>query len=250
MVLALQSNHKTTFLSKIMTMRTLLIASALFVMALLMTHSSSHVFTAQFSGSCAATSQKVKSPTLGFDKIYVMSLRDRTDRRLKMRQLADALGLDFTFFDAKTKDNSAVVKIHEEARKLANVAPEDVCHGIDYGSKQELGQLAEKFNIDTESCDPGIGGTDLWWTLATKDKSLVTPNVKLSAQPHKKGHPKIPIGIGHIASAYSIYSILQQVVRQGLQSVLLLEDDIDFEHDIERYLDQVRPSLPPTWDVL
>lgn len=190
------------------------------------------------------------SPTLGFDEIFVVSLPERTDRRTKMQQIAQVLGLRITFFDATKKDTSAVMKIRNEARKLAGKTASDEWVGVDYGSKQELGDLLEAFDIDVKDRDVGAAGTDLWWKPAAKDDAKETPDIKLTPQKQNPKEPFIKLELGHMALTHSMYSVLQEIVIRGLDSALIMEDDVDLEIDTERYLNQLRPSLPPTWDVL
>lgn len=65
--------------------------------------------------------QRIHSPTLTFDHIYVLSLPTRTDRRHEMLNLARAHGLELTFVDAVNKSEPFVKWIAEQA---AHVRPE------------------------------------------------------------------------------------------------------------------------------
>lgn len=65
--------------------------------------------------------QRLHSPTLTFDHIYVLSLPSRLDRRHEMRQLARAHGLELTFVDAVNKSEPFIRWIAEQA---ARVRPE------------------------------------------------------------------------------------------------------------------------------
>lgn len=68
------------------------------------------------------------SPTLTFDHIYVLSLPHRTDRRSRMSKIARALGFQFTFVDATSKESPIIGWIAERVkevrdRKLKILAP-------------------------------------------------------------------------------------------------------------------------------
>lgn len=65
--------------------------------------------------------QRIHSPTLTFDHIYVLSLPTRLDRRHEMLHLARAHGLELTFVDAVNKSEPFIKWIAEQA---AHVRPE------------------------------------------------------------------------------------------------------------------------------
>lgn len=54
---------------------------------------------------------QARSPTLGFDTIYVVGLERRTDRHTRMEALARLLGLRFTYAPAISADNELINKI-------------------------------------------------------------------------------------------------------------------------------------------
>lgn len=58
------------------------------------------------------------SPTLTFDHIYVLSLPHRTDRRSRMSKLARALGFQFTFVDATSKESPIIGWIAERVKEI------------------------------------------------------------------------------------------------------------------------------------
>lgn len=58
------------------------------------------------------------SPTLTFDHIYVLSLPHRTDRRSRMSKIARALGFQFTFVDATSKESPIIGWIAERVREI------------------------------------------------------------------------------------------------------------------------------------
>jgi hypothetical protein len=57
------------------------------------------------------------SPTLTFDRIYVLSLPARQDRRADMRRIADALGLSIEFVDAADKREPFLKWIAERVKE-------------------------------------------------------------------------------------------------------------------------------------
>lgn len=59
------------------------------------------------------SNQIIHSPTMGFSKIYVLSLPSRVDRREEMRKLAEALGVEITFVDAADKSEPFIRWIGE-----------------------------------------------------------------------------------------------------------------------------------------
>lgn len=58
--------------------------------------------------------QLIHSQTLTFSHIYVLSLPTRLDRREQMSRLGHALGLNFTFVDAVSKDEPFIKWIAEQ----------------------------------------------------------------------------------------------------------------------------------------
>ena len=59
-----------------------------------------------------------KGAQLGFDKIYVLSLPGRKDRRGQMSKLARALGVQVTFVDASLKDEPWVKWVAERVLEV------------------------------------------------------------------------------------------------------------------------------------
>lgn len=59
-----------------------------------------------------------KGAQLGFDKIYVLSLPGRKDRRSQMTKLAKALGVKVSFVDASLKDEPWVKWVAEQVREV------------------------------------------------------------------------------------------------------------------------------------
>ena len=55
---------------------------------------------------------------MGFDKIYVLSLPGRKDRRGQMSKLARALGVQVTFVDASLKDEPWVKWVAERVLEV------------------------------------------------------------------------------------------------------------------------------------
>ncbi|EGG04501.1 uncharacterized protein MELLADRAFT_88821 [Melampsora larici-populina 98AG31] len=54
---------------------------------------------------------KARSPTLGFDEIYVVHLERRVDRLSRMKALENLLGLSFTYFPATSADDQLIKNI-------------------------------------------------------------------------------------------------------------------------------------------
>ncbi|KAG0151959.1 hypothetical protein CROQUDRAFT_650533 [Cronartium quercuum f. sp. fusiforme G11] len=59
---------------------------------------------------------KARSPTLGFDTIYVVHLERRTDRYNRMEALARLLGLYFTYVPALSADNELIARIRRHVQ--------------------------------------------------------------------------------------------------------------------------------------
>ena len=55
---------------------------------------------------------------------------------------------------------------------------------------------------------------------------------------------------GYLASFWGHTRILKRVVESGEASALILEDDIDFEWDVERLWARIELNLPNDWDIV
>ncbi|KAF0548460.1 procollagen galactosyltransferase 1 [Gigaspora margarita] len=117
---------------------------------------------------------KPSNRTLGFDRIFVVHLDRRTDRRERLNEIASYHGLEFDYISAITKDDEQILR--------------------KYGSAD------------------------------------MSPSQK--------------------ACYLSHYFIYKQIIDRGYNSVLILEDDADFELNITAAMADIHRDLPASWEML
>ncbi|KEI41399.1 uncharacterized protein L969DRAFT_85170 [Mixia osmundae IAM 14324] len=219
------------------------------------------------------------SKTLGFSRIYVISLASRTDRRARMKRIAHALGIELTFIDAAPKDSDLikwiaerVVKVRSEKRRLiarARSVDEAELGGSTVGSVWLAPSVPWKINpaLEQPSEETDWEGTDkvIWpslkkdhyegmdWveylntrpdpylTLKPDDPDL---NVTSALWDYLDSYAARQVNDAVIATWHSQTRALHKMKENGDTTALVLEDDVDFEWDIENMWNTIKTFLP------
>ncbi|KAI5477248.1 hypothetical protein MNV49_006544 [Pseudohyphozyma bogoriensis] len=213
-------------------------------------------------------SQTTHSPTLSFTSIYVLSLPGRKDRREQMLKLGRSLGLELKFVDAFLKDEPFIKWIAERVVEVR---------------KQRVKALAKARKIKPSS----IGGleTGTIWVAQTLDEAgnkpfpkLKDPRYKNNWVEHLEYHfrrgtldqlqPANPnlnisevlwdpiepiegrqVNDGVISTFFGHTRAMLKMIEEGDESALILEDDVDFEWDLERLWARIESKMPRDWEL-
>lgn len=179
-----------------------------------------------------------------------------------MVKLADALGLEFTFVDATDKEEGVIAWIGERVAEVRKLKAEIIANAT--------GMRVEEI---------GGGGVTSPWLLSTETKELELPSLKKNEYNGRdwvaylaamKSFDLIPTPGFDVAAAlydpleknsrrqvvpaviatyYSHTRLMLSIAAQGLESALVLEDDVDLEWDLERAWANVERRLPQDWDI-
>jgi hypothetical protein len=214
------------------------------------------------------------SPTLTFSRIYILSLPFRTDRRARMTKLMHALGLEFEFVDATSKDAPIIKWIGERAAEVRRRKREVIADG--------LGVLPEEVG--------GTGIGSIWLEPSRPLRRVVNPGKPRKTEPKQYDFPSLvderfggtdwvsflesdPTGFDFtssddsfnvteamwdpfeenafrqindavIATWYSQTRVWKLMQKNGDESALILEDDVDIEWDIDRIWPNIWRRLP------
>ena len=99
------------------------------------------------------TWDKGSDKTLGVaSEIYVISLKRRVDRRMRMEELRGVLGLEWSYWDALDKDNILVEGILSAVRRQREL--------IDLGKNDMIGGDTKNRNITATAASTGDTGSD------------------------------------------------------------------------------------------
>jgi GR25 family glycosyltransferase involved in LPS biosynthesis len=213
------------------------------------------------------------SPTLTFSRIYILSLPFRTDRRERMTKLMRALGLDFEFVDATSKDAPVIQWIGERAAEIRrrkrellaeslDMLPEEV-GGMGIGSIWlEPSQPLERIvNLDRPKknrkkvelpslADDEYHGTDWVSFLESAPRGYEFQptyddfNVTEAMWDPLEENSFRQINEAVIATWYSQTRVWKLMEKNGDESALILEDDVDLEWDIDRIWPNIWRRLP------
>ena len=80
------------------------------------------------------------------------------------------------------------------------------------------------------------------------DQSLFIQRVSLDG--HREGGQPYPLNPAEIANAITHIHFYKEIVRNGYESTLILEDDIIFTSDFVNQLSHYLSQLPEDWDIL
>ncbi|TFK47967.1 hypothetical protein OE88DRAFT_1635363 [Heliocybe sulcata] len=164
--------------------------------------------------------------------IYVISLPRRVDRRRDIETLFSTLGLHWDYEDAVDADDEVVSNIYRQVQMERSIK-RNFSHN--WASRS-----------DAVPSDPGYrpsSATPL--TCATEDNIIPVYNSSIPTY--------MVLKPAKIACWHSHLSVLRKIANapNALDSVsVILEDDVDMEHDIEERLYSMWPALPPLWDMI
>jgi hypothetical protein len=214
-------------------------------------------------------------------KIYVISLPRRTDRRLQMDRLRDALHLNWTYRGACEANASVVTTILRQVHVLrSQLAPQP--------KPNDARLLVSTFDwphdLEDRICSRDTlqpSGADLW-TLPSlhslSDAAILaemadsyaftrSPSVQASAV---SDPPPLACTSGNDVSApspsnlplyrrltaakvacwYSHLQTIREIANGEDEAVLVLEDDIDIERDVKGRMQALLDALPNDWDIV
>ena len=210
-----------------------------------------------------ANSDRFKhSRTLTFSKIFVLSLTKRIDRRARMVKLADALGLEFTFVDATDKDDGVIAWIGERVVEIRRMKADIIAKatgmlvseigGGGVTSPWLLGMETKELEFPSLMKKEYNGRDWVAYLAAMKSFDLVpSPGFDVTAalyDPLEKNSRRQVVP-AVIATYYSHTRLMRSIAAQGLESALVLEDDVDLEWDLERAWANIERRLPSDWDI-
>ncbi|KAJ8291802.1 hypothetical protein OF846_005048 [Rhodotorula toruloides] len=219
-------------------------------------------------------------PNLGFDHVYVVSLARRDDRRQIMSKLAAAHNLRLTFIDALPFESSVVGWIAERVAEVRRMKrgllgkglqlPQNSLGGQDIDScwlipsvsvspAPHLQLLIDPFYPNLEGfdlpslADERFGGQDWAAHLNAKMAQSRLEDLKPSRSdvnvtdimldPVEKFINR-QTNEGTIACWHSHMQAVQTIIDNGDSRALILEDDVDFEWDLERTWAAIARWLP------
>lgn len=241
------------------------------------------------------TSETDRSKLLGFaDKIYVVSLPRRLDRREQIERLSVALDFTFEYLDAVELDTFATESVLDHVMDQREITqrnnstfawPKDMDNaarartplGLDGADLWLSDGFVRQFPGDTTRerrriRKPRLNPTTekhasltcstennavIPWTPGLPDYKLLTPG-KLSCWYSHLLAVRSAANPGHSADdSRTLADGLGRPNRGQTDSspgstitTLILEDDIDMEHDIHQTIKMLWPSLPVSWDIV
>ena len=204
------------------------------------------------------------SKSLGIaDKIYVISLRNRYNRREDMEKLRLSLQLHWTYVDALEANSPLVSQIMDWVNALRIGPPHILDEGniTHFPSNLLPDSIAFAWPGDIETFAKSKDKLDLWSTdvwqsptsilkptpyppiaCATKNYSLTKYTTML------KDH--LILTPPRVACWHSHLSVIHDIANNGFGISVILEDDVDMEQDIRMQLAYLWPTLPADWDIL
>lgn len=223
-------------------------------------------------------------------RIYVISLPRRTDRRLQMDRLRDALHMNWTYRDACEANASVVSTILRQVRVLRSQLMPQPKPGGDPPLRHDMTVSAFDWphNLEDVICSQEAlqhSGADLWTrpsshSLSDLDvpaeiadpyafNSMRSPSesVQVSAvsdptplacasgnNVSAASLPNLPpyrrLTPAKVACWYSHLQTIREIANGKDEAVLILEDDVDIERDVKRRLRALLDALPDDWDIV
>lgn len=176
------------------------------------------------------------SRTLGVaQKIYVIGLARRADRRAHMNKLMEAMDLDFVWHDALDLKDQLVTNIIERvrwARAQSRIGHEQEVsdpHGLRFEWLPDVG---------SDAPIPPRAGVDMWFLPNGSPAGLkpLPPPPEPDTRPpllRTSGEhtllPGVFITRAQVSCWYSHYQVLLDVARGDSEVAIVLEDDVDME---------------------
>ncbi|KAJ1311656.1 hypothetical protein OPQ81_010131 [Rhizoctonia solani] len=193
------------------------------------------------------------SRTLGVaQRIYVIGLARRKDRREHMETLVRAMDIDVVWHDALDMHSKIVTDILERVRWVR--AQSRIGHESEVPDPQGL-HFEWLPDVGSDGPVPLRDGSD-WWFVPGEIKPLPLPPSPDARPPvlRTSGEdvllPNEPITRAQVSCWYSHYQVLLKIARGEDQVAIVLEDDIDMEWDLEKRLRGMWPYLPKNWDIV
>ena len=227
------------------------------------------------------------SPWDGFSDVYVLSLPQRSDRRISMERVHTALPWlnNWTYVDATSADDTRIGRIHDHVRRTRD-------------QRRALSPGNDTFTwpegaLSSRSGRLGHTGADLWSmsSLDAEKPALASssedePYIRdLESQPeafpltcasrdYASGPPYTPalppymiLAPSKLACWYSHVQVLRTIAERYYHDgdatipaegdrvrerevALILEDDVDVERDLHARMETVWRTLPDEWDML
>ncbi|GAA5988999.1 hypothetical protein JCM10908_006263 [Rhodotorula pacifica] len=216
--------------------------------------------------------QRMHSPTLTFDHIYVLSLPSRLDRRNEMQQLARAHGLELTFVDAVNKSEPFIKWIAEQAAQVRSERLEIMARtrGVDVSTLGGL-HVGNDWSTPMPSpnsttpfpprSDPRFASHDGDWvayleshyeagTLSSLLPSDPDFNVTSALWDSNEAIAGRQVNEGVISTYWGHSRAMKKILENGDRSALILEDDVDWEWDLERLWSRMERKLPGEWEAV
>ncbi|QRV90908.1 glycosyltransferase family 25 protein [Ceratobasidium sp. AG-Ba] len=197
------------------------------------------------------------SRTLGVaQKIYVIGLARRTDRRAHMDKLMSAMDLEYEYYDALDLHDELVTTILERVRWAR--AQSRIGHEKEVSDPQGL-RFAWLPDVGSSAPVPPRAGVDYWFVRPGDPQSLkaLPPPPSPDTRPpllRTAGEgqllPNEVITRAQVSCWYSHYEVLLKIARGEDEVAIILEDDVDMEWDLEKRMYQMWPYLPKTWDIV
>lgn len=193
-----------------------------------------------------------KESTLGVaKKIYVLSLPARNDRRADMERLREVLDLQWSYEVATGTDSYLITDILNSVRQHRRFPSKEFAwpnsnetSGVENVELFDAGYLVPANSISLEGPQSSASHTPL--TCSTENHTS-TPY-----SPSLPGY--MLLTPPRIACWYSHLSLLGKVANDHSLSedevAIILEDDVDMEHDIHQRLEYLWPFLPHDWDLV
>lgn len=176
------------------------------------------------------------SRTLGIaQKIYVIGLARRADRRAHMNKLMEAMDLDVVWHDALDLHDGLVTNILERVRWAR--AQSRIGHEKEVPDPQGL-RFAWLPDVGSDAPVPPQAGVDMWFLPNGTPKGLkpLPPPPSPDTRPpvlRTAGEdiliPGEVITRAQVSCWYSHYQVLLDVARGDSEVAIVLEDDIDME---------------------
>ncbi|KAF8707596.1 hypothetical protein RHS03_04228, partial [Rhizoctonia solani] len=193
------------------------------------------------------------SRTLGVaQRVYVIGLPRRKDRRQHMETLIRAMDIDVVWHDALDMHSKLVTDILERVRWVR--AQSRIGHESQVPDPQGL-VFKWLPDVGSDAPVPAHDGSDLWFIPGRVDPLPAPPvpdtrPVLLRTSGEDTVLPGEPITRAQVSCWYSHYQVLLKIARGEDQVAIVLEDDVDMEWDLEKRLRGMWAFLPKDWDIV
>ncbi|KAF9042220.1 hypothetical protein BJ165DRAFT_1349464 [Panaeolus papilionaceus] len=200
------------------------------------------------------------------NRVYVITLAKRDNRRQDMETLRRALGLHWVYVDAMDVTSPLVSSLLHWVSKIRSGPPVILNEGlkkealslsgteIPFQWPQDLDAIA-KSHKQLGLWEEGIWSTPTLGSNAPHLTPLVcaTQNYNISEYSMKLPNYQL-LTPARIACWHSHLSVIHKHANSMLSDnggvAIILEDDIDMEMDIHQQLKSLWPSLPNDWDIV